>query len=425
MILDKKQMLEFVRDSPVAFGIEGGFDKLADIHNKWIRLFLYSRKDTTLQAHRGSYKTTCLSVAIALLIVTKPRLNAIFIRKSDDDVKEIVGQIAKLLKTSLFHALSTVLWGKPCILTKETAFEIDTNLKQGPRGTSQLIGMGTMSSITGKHADIIITDDIVNIDDRISKAHRERTKLTYQELQNIRNPGGRIINAGTPWHKDDCFTLMPNIIKYDCYSTGMMTDADIQAKRNSMTTSLFAANYELKHIADENVLFTAPTIDDGSNTEKIYNGVAHIDAAYGGEDGSAFSIIKRHTDGKIYVYGELKQNHIDDVLEGFEEKRKFYRAGTMYTEFNADKGYLNKKIDPPRVNYHEGMNKYIKISTHLKGEWENIIFLKDTCKEYINQILDYNENATHDDAPDSLSSIIRETQYTPRGKNYSGKGARA
>ena len=373
----------------------------------------------------GSYKTTCLSIAIAILIITRPRLNIIFIRKTDNDVKEIVLQIAKLLKSEGFQLLSTRLYGKPCILEKESAFEIDTNLKQGPRGTSQLLGMGIRSSLTGKHGDIIITDDIVNINDRTSKADRDWTKIIYQELQNIRNPGGRIINAGTPWHKDDCFTLMPNIIKYDCYSTGMMTDADIQAKRNSMTTSLFAANYELKHIADENALFTAPTIDDGSNTEKIYNGVAHIDAAYGGEDGSALSIIKRHTDGKIYVYGELKQNHIDDVLEGFEEKRKFYKAGTMFTEFNADKGYLNKKIDPPRVNYHEGMNKYIKISTHLKGEWENIIFLKDTCREYINQILDYNENATHDDAPDSLASIIRETQYKPREKSYSGKGARA
>ncbi len=373
----------------------------------------------------GSYKTTCLSIAIAILIITRPRLNIIFIRKTDNDVKEIVLQIAKLLKSEGFQLLSTRLYGKPCILEKESAFEIDTNLKQGPRGTSQLLGMGIRSSLTGKHGDIIITDDIVNINDRTSKADRDWTKIIYQELQNIRNPGGRIINAGTPWHKDDCFTLMPNIIKYDCYSTGMMTDADIQAKRNSMTTSLFAANYELKHIADENALFTAPTIDDGSNTEKIYNGVAHIDAAYGGEDGSALSIIKRHTDGKIYVYGELKQNHIDDVLEGFEEKRKFYKAGTMFTEFNADKGYLNKKIDPPRVNYHEGTNKYIKISTHLKGEWENIIFLKDTCREYINQILDYNENATHDDAPDSLASIIRETQYKPREKSYSGKGARA
>ena len=407
---ESKKWLDLVKKRPIAFGIEGGFSDLADIHNKWIRLFLFSKKDITLQAHRGSYKTTCLSIAIALMIVVKPWLNIIFIRKSDDDVKEIVMQIAKLLKTEWFQALSMVLWGKPCILEKETVFEIDTNLKQGPRGTSQLLGLGIKSSLTGKHGDIIITDDIVNIDDRISKAHRERTKLTYQELQNIKNRGGRIINTGTPWHKDDCFTLMPNIVKYDCYSTGMMTDKDIQQIRNSMTTSLFAANYELKHIADEDALFTAPTIDDGSNTEKIYNGVAHIDAAYGGEDGTAFTIIKRHDDGKIYVYGELHQRHVDDVLDGIEAKRKFYKAGTLYTEENADKGYLHKKIKGPKKNYHEKMNKFIKISTHLKGEWENVIFIKDTDKEYINQILDYTENATHDDAPDSLASIIRETQ---------------
>jgi hypothetical protein len=55
------------------------------------------------------------------------------------------------------------------------------------------------------------------------------------------------------------------------------------------------------------------------------------------------------------------------------------------------------------------MNKYIKISTHLKSEWHRIIFLQDTDKEYINQILDYTENATNDDAPDSLASLIRET----------------
>ena len=28
--------------------------------------------------------------------------------------------------------------------------------------------------------------------------------------------GGRLTNTGTPWHKDDCFTLMPAAEKYDC-----------------------------------------------------------------------------------------------------------------------------------------------------------------------------------------------------------------
>ena len=83
--------------------------------------------------------------------------------------------------------------------------------------------MGINGSITGKHFDRIFTDDIVNVQDRTSKAERDRTKIVYQELQNIRNRGGRIFNTGTPWHKEDCFSLMPNIERYDCYSTGLIS----------------------------------------------------------------------------------------------------------------------------------------------------------------------------------------------------------
>lgn len=399
--------LELVKTKPMAFGLENGFKDLQDIHNEWIKQFILSDTDVTLQAHRGSFKTTCLSIAIAIMLVIYPHKTIMFLRKGDTDVIEIIAQISKLLETEMFNRLSKALYNNTIDKTKDSAFEIDTNLKQGSRGASQLIGIGIKSSLTGKHADIIITDDIVNINDRISKAHRERTKLAYQELENIKNAGGRFVNTGTPWHKEDAFTLMPNIKQYDCYSTGLMTDADIQTKRSKMSPSLFAANYELKHIASENVMFAAPTIDDGSNTEKIYNGICHIDAAYGGDDNSAFTILKE-VGSKIYVYGKLKEMHIDDCLGEFEQDRIKYRAGILYNEKNADKGYLAKKIKNPVSSYHESMNKYIKISTYLRDRWGDIIFINETDRDYINQILDYNENAERDDAPDSLASLIRQ-----------------
>lgn len=405
-----KKYLDLVKTKPIVFGIENGFNDLTDIHNEWLKMIILSKEDFTLQAHRGSYKTTCLSIAIAILIITKPTIGIIFLRKSDDDVKEIVQQVAKLLKTVSFQELSFALWGKECVLLKESAYEIDTNLKYNTKGSPQLIGIGSKSSLTGKHGDLIITDDIINIDDRISKAHRERTKFVYQELQNIKNRGGRIINTGTPWHKDDAFTLMPNIKRYDCYSTGLINPTALQKLRDSMTNSLFAANYELKHIAAEDAMFTNCRVDDGTNADKIFDGVCHIDASYGGGDGTAFTIAKEHADGNIYVYGELKQKHVDDCLDGFEQRRIQFRAGTLYNETNGDKGYLNKKIREPKKPYHEKMNKYIKISTHLKGVWDRIIFIQGTDKDYINQILDYTENATNDDAPDSLASLIRESK---------------
>ena len=404
----KAKWLDLVKHAPVSFGIDNGFNDLTDIHNEWIKSFLFEKNDQTLQAHRGSYKTTCLAIAGALMIVLFPRENIMMVRKSDDDVKEIVLQIGKLLETEMFQSLSISIYGVPIEFTKRSAFEIDTNLKATSRGASQLLGIGSKASLTGKHADIVITDDIVNIDDRISKAHRERTKLTYQELQNIKNRGGRFINTGTPWHKDDAFSLMPNIKKYDCYSTGLMKDDEIQELRDSMTPSLFAANYELKHIADEDTLFSNPTIDSGENTKKILNGISHIDASYGGKDGTAFTIAREDKEtNKIYVYGMLRQQHVDDIIPIIENKRKIYQSGTNYSEDNADKGYLRKKLTEPSVGYHESTNKYIKISTFLRENWERIVFIKETDGEYINQILDYTENAEHDDAPDSLASIIR------------------
>ena len=419
MIASKeKQWLELLKKKPYAFGIESGFADLTDIHNEWIKSFLFSKEDMTLQASRGTYKTTCLSIAMALMVVIYPRYNIIFLRKADDDVKEIIVQTAKLLQSDIYQTLAHDLYGTTLELTKESAFEIDTNLKATSKGTAQLIGIGSGGSLTGKHGDIIITDDIININDRVSKAARERTKYIYQELQNVKNRGGRFINTGTPWHKNDAFTLMPNIQKWNCYDVGMFTDSMIQKLRDSMSPSLFAANYELKHIADADSMFTSPTIDDGSNTYKIFNGTAHIDAAYGGGDNSAFTIINRHSDGYIYVYGDLRAKHIDDVLHAFEAKREQYQAGTLFNETNADKGYLNKKIKRPTKTYHEKMNKYIKISTYLRENWSKIIFVKDTSKEYINQILDYTENAEHDDAPDSLASLIRETENKPTVKLF-------
>ena len=60
------------------------------------------------------------------------------------------------------------------------------------------------------------------------------------------------------------------------------------------------------------------------------------------------------------------------------------------------------------IPYSESMNKFLKISTHLRSNWKNIIWLEDTDPEYINEILDYSEFAEHDDSPDSAASLLRK-----------------
>lgn len=407
----KQAVLDLLWNEPYKIGHWVGFKDLTTLHNEWLRSFLYADADQTLLAHRGSYKTTDLSLFLAIHTVIKPNENVMFFRKTDDDVTEVLTQSQKMLKSGAMQSVVRDLYGTELELIKENNSEIHTNLCTSTKGVSQVVGLGIGTSITGKHADIVVTDDIVNLKDRISKAERERTKIQYMELQNICNRGGRFINTGTPWHKEDAISIMPNVRKYDCYSTGLIKRDKLEELRQSMSDSLFAANYELKHIADKDAMFKEPKFTN--EKELIYNGVAHIDAAYDGADGTAYTIFHKISDGRIVGFGKRWDKHVDDCLSEIGVYHKMFRAGSISCEKNADKGYLAKELRGLgySVNpYDESMNKFVKISTYLRSNWKNIVWLEDTDPEYINEILGYSEHAEHDDSPDSAASLLRSLE---------------
>ena len=418
---EKQAVLDLLWNEPYKIGHWLGFKDLTTLHNEWLRSFLYADEDQTLLAHRGSYKTTDLSLFLAIHTVIKPNENVMFFRKTDDDVTEVITQSQKILKSGAMSHIVQVLYGAGLDLLKENTSEIHTNLCTSTKGISQVVGLGIGTSITGKHADIVITDDIVNLKDRISRAEREKTKTQYMELQNIKNRAGRFINTGTPWHKEDAISLMPNVKRYDCYSTGLIARDKLEELRSQMSDSLFAANYELKHIADKDAMFQNPQFV--SDESLIYDGVAHIDAAYDGADGTAFTIFHKLPDGRVIGFGKRWDKHVDDCLTQISLLHKKYRAGTIENEDNADKGYLKKELKEiglPVHGYHESMNKFVKISTYLRKNWSDIYWLEDTDPEYINEILDYSEYVEHDDSPDSAASLLRKMQKKQARYNRGG-----
>lgn len=414
-----EKLVKSLKEEPVKYARLLGFDLLTDLHNEWIKDMVWQQEsDETLLAHRGSYKTTCVSFALALIIVLKPSKTTIFIRKTDTDVIEIAKQTDKILRSDLFSYIVKEIYGVDLEITSNS-YQIDTNLNTGTKGTPQLICLGIYTSLTGKHSDYIFTDDIVNVQDRISQAERDRTKLQYQELQNIKNRGGRIFNTCTPWHKQDAISeLMPNKKFYDCYSTGLISESKLRALRESMDPSLFAANYELKHIASDKALFGKPNYF--TDEALLYEGVSHIDASYGGADWTAYTIMKKEPNGTIYAVGKTWQKHVDDCLAEIQVLQERFKAGTVYNEKNADKGYLAKELQKrgmlPKL-YQEKQNKYVKISTYLRREWKHIYWLEETDPDYMNQILDYTENAEHDDCPDSAASLIRQMEKNTTHRN--------
>lgn len=404
---EKKKILDLLWERPIEIGHWVGFKDLTEINNEWLRGFLYNTQDQTLQGHRGSYKTTTLSLFFAIHSVINPNETILFFRKTGSDVNEIMRQTSNILHSGCMQKIVRILYDKDLILTVDKNSEINTNLATTIKGQNQIVGLGIGTSITGKHADIVVTDDIVNIKDRISSAEREHTKIAYQELQNIKNRNGRFINTGTPWHKEDAFMLMPNPQKFDCYSTGLMTQEQIDDLKLHMSASLFAANYELKHIADEDLMFPEPL--QGADASHVRNGICQLDSAFYGEDYTAFTIMV-YEDGKYYAYGRLWRKHVEDCYGELLNLSTQFACGKMYIEKNADKGMVSRdlrNIGLRTVNYNESMNKHIKISTYLKAIWADVIFVEGTDPEYIEQICDYTEDTEHDDAPDSMASLAR------------------
>lgn len=418
MGITKQQAITLLTETPYKIGHWLGFKDLTELHNEWLRSFLYEKKDQTLLAHRGSYKTTDLSLFFGIHTLERPNENVMFFRKTDTDVVEVMNQTQKILSSDIMQAIAYALYGCYIHFDKANNTEIHTNLCTSPKGVSQILGLGIGTSITGKHADIVVTDDIVNLKDRISRAERERTKTQYMELQNIKNRTGRFINTGTPWHKEDAISIMPNVKRYDCYSTGLIGREKLEEIRCSMSDSLFAANYELKHIADKNAMFISPRFM--ADESLLYNGIAHIDAAYGGEDATAFTAMHKLQDGRIAAFGKRWERHVEDCLTDIVAYHERFRLGTIECEDNADKGYLKKELKTmflPVHGYHESMNKFVKISTYLRKHWKDIVWFEETDPEYINEILDYSEFAEHDDSPDSAASLIRKLVKKGSGLN--------
>lgn len=172
-------------------------------------------------------------------------------------------------------------------------------------------------------------------------------------------------------------------------------------------------------VASEGALFT--TYPQYTEDETLLrDGIAHIDAAYGGEDFTAFTCAKRQGD-TIYLYGRMWHKHVDTVIDTCISEAKRLLCAPILTETNADKGYLAKEIIRRGYSartYTESMNKFLKISTFLRKWWGNIVFLDGTDKQYVAQILSYTESAEHDDSCDSAAVCCR--YYDKRGNDNEG-----
>jgi hypothetical protein len=414
----RPDQLRKIAKYPHLIGHLVGKTKLTPMHSDWIHSLWDAPRHTSLQAHRGAYKTTALTeIGVIRRLLLNPDNRIALIRETWSTANDTLKTIGLYMQQETIQELFRAFHGYyPETITSRDG-RITWNFKGSITKEGSLDAYGVDTVPTGSHYDDILVDDAITINDRFSRAKRERTRANLQEIMtNILDPGRFLRAVGTPWHKEDAWEILPKPMKYDVFSTGILTPDQIEDKRLSMTSSMWAANYLLEHVNGDNLMFTDPRMEKWE-TNKLRK-VAHLDAAYGGRDTTALTIASRRGDGCVQMWVRVWAGAAESHLSAIRWELEHRGCHELYMEDNGDHGMLARVFEYfgeakwlSTENYHETQNKHKKIHNYLGHFWRKIVWAMDSDPEAMAQICDYVQDAAPDDAPDSAASLLREVFF--------------
>jgi hypothetical protein len=426
----KKQLcsdafLQIVADEPHKLGWLIGRDKLTPLHSEWIKYCWDSDEPRALQAFRGSYKSTSILLVGSLRwMLFHPNDRIGLIRKNFNAARDYTSTIAAAMELPEIKELFRYAHGIYPKIVKQRDGRYQWNFKKTLTPEGNITPLGIDGSITGAHFDKVLTDDIITVKDKLSRAERERTKeMTHEIATNIIDPGKGSTWIGTPWHREDAWgeiNAFCDVAKYPISKYNFLSKEEAGRKKLTTTPFLYAINYELEIGKDESLLFSDPDFSKGWDFS-IRDVVGQLDAAYDGDHYCAMTFIAPlRGSGEETIYqavGFTYAGHIKDWYSTIKSLAAKFRVKHIFMETNADKGMSARDLTAMGLrikSYNESQNKHLKISTNLYKFWRRIEWAPESDDEYMTQVTDYKEGSEPDDAPDSVGSLLREA-YTSSG----------
>lgn len=419
--------IETLVEHPHLLGHLAGKELLTPMHDDWIKYIWNTNKDRSLQAHRGSYKTTGIAeVGVPLWLAFHPNDRIAIVRKSYTAAADVVRAIGNIMESPLVRPVFDKVWGKSWKFTTRRDGRLNLSVKNTATVESSIEALGLDSNVVGRHYTRALFDDVIDINDRISEAEREKTILMLQEWRaNIIDRGCPTSFIGTPWHRKDGWTVLPPARKFPIDKTGLISDEERDKIKAKTTPLLYACNYDLKFESEADLMFK--DAHTGIWHSDLHNVKAHVDAAFDGDHYNALTIMGQMPDGRLNAVGWVYSGNVKEWIPFIVQKLIEFNCRQFFMEDNADKGYsadaikVNEQVKDAGIwinSYHEKMNKHVKICTYLYEAWKNIEWAKETDPLYMEMICDYREKQEPDDAPDSAASLIAHGKYSIT-KNFS------
>lgn len=265
--------------------------------------------------------------------------------------------------------------------------------------------------VRGRHPDLIIMEDPITPDDTSPK-ERERVKKMYDELVKLTH---NVVVIGQPVHKLDLYQFLREIVPTFTMKYGDIKelDVDLNAERAAGVDEFsIQASYFLNIMDSQSLPFGKVKTVNYWATQNI----CWLDPSHLGHDYTAVVLGGR--------------NLTDFVLTGFCFKKAWYdcldELKYLYENFPIYHFVIEtnglgelpvnefKKLEIPAVGFNTTMNKHAKIM-NAAAFTQDLKLAKldglpaeftEAQQIFIEQVKNYEYNVEHDDAPDSVASLI-------------------
>ncbi len=408
-----------------------GYD-LQDFHREWCEaLQAYPR--ILLLSPRGSYKSTVVSIAYPLWLLTNDRNFRIFIRSGTDTLaksflREIKGHVEHNEK---FHYLFGK-WQSKSEHWKETSIIVPRS-RHMKEVSIAVAGIGT--SAVSQHYDVIIDDDIVNRQNVENFEQREKVYQTFKDDFGLLSPEGQNVVVGTRWHEQDIYgTLLDNQdykhILFKAHKDDgsllfpkVLSEEFLEGRKKDMGTALFLAQYENNPQALKGSMFRREWFEIVSEVPADLRKVRYWDLAATTSTSSDYTAgaligikngiyyildIKRFRGTPLEVESLIRQTAMLDgnipvYIEqepgssGVQTIDHFRREVLRGFDFHGDKKASSKELRARPVSAAAEAGN-VKI---LKGAWN---------EDFLNELVMFPQG-THDDQVDAVSGAFEKLNF--------------
>ena len=178
---------------------------------------------------RGHLKSKMIAYRAAWWITKHPETTIMYVSATADLAEKQLYQIKQIIDSPIYRRY----WPEMIVpdegkrekwSVSEISVDHPKRKEEGVRDPT-VVAVGLTANTTGKHADVVILDDIVVPNNAYTEDGRDKVAAMYSQLASIENPGAKEWVVGTRYHPKDIYDTMINM-KETVYNEDLVIDLE-------------------------------------------------------------------------------------------------------------------------------------------------------------------------------------------------------